>query len=83
MNDPHEKKPEDAFQRALRKARRQERLSEAAWRQKRAEVARMVAAGEAAAARRLLRSVGVDLPGAEPTIEPTIADTTPTPPPQS
>lgn len=44
---------------ALQDARRRERLTQAEWRQQRAEVARLIAAGEEAAARALLEQAGV------------------------
>lgn len=46
---------------ALREARRRERLSQAQWRRQRAEVARLIAAGEEAAARALLDQAGVSI----------------------
>lgn len=46
----------------LRDARRRERLTQAEWRRQRAEVARLIAAGEEAAAQKLLRQAGVDSP---------------------
>lgn len=42
----------------LDEARRLEKLSQAEWRRRRAEVARLIAAGEEAAARRLLAEIG-------------------------
>ncbi len=42
----------------LDEARRLEKLSQAQWRRRRAEVARLIAAGEEAAARRLLAEIG-------------------------
>ncbi|TWT99167.1 hypothetical protein Pla108_01010 [Botrimarina colliarenosi] len=47
---------------ALNEARRREKLSQAEWRRRRAEVARLVAAGEEAAARALLAEIGVASP---------------------
>lgn len=44
---------------ALQEARRRERLTQAEWRRQRAEVARLIAAGEEAAARALLQQAGV------------------------
>ncbi|MEQ8849645.1 hypothetical protein [Botrimarina sp.] len=49
-----------AFAAALDEARRREKLSQAQWRRRRAELARLMAAGEEAAAAKLLRDAGVD-----------------------
>ena len=48
---------DEALDEALNRARRRERLSHAEWRKRRAEVARLIAAGEEAAARSLLAGV--------------------------
>lgn len=57
----------------LDEARRLEKLSQAEWRRRRAEVARLVAAGEEAAARRLLGEIGECPPKAEHKVEPKAA----------
>lgn len=51
-------------------ARRREKLSQAEWRRRRAEVARLIAAGEEAAAAKLLAELGVEGPSPEPPITP-------------
>jgi hypothetical protein len=50
--------PSGKTQTRLDEARRLEKLSQAEWRRRRAEVARLIAAGEEAAARRLLAEIG-------------------------
>lgn len=50
----------NALQKTLNKARQRERLTQAQWRRQRAEVARLVAAGEEAAAQALLEQAGID-----------------------
>lgn len=49
-----------AYTAALDEARRQERITQAQWRRRRAELARLIAAGDEAAAEKLLREAGVD-----------------------
>ena len=57
----------------LDEARRLEKLTQAKWRRSRAEVARLIAAGEEAAARRLLAEIGECPPEVEHQAEPKAA----------
>ncbi len=57
----------------LDEARRLEKLSQAEWRRRRAEVARLIAAGEEAAARRLLAEIGESPPKDRPEEQPKAA----------
>jgi hypothetical protein len=54
----------------LRRAQRELRATEAAWRQKRAEVARLIAAGDEAAADAILRELGEQPPARAAQAEP-------------
>lgn len=65
---PAKKSASDSLTQRLERARREARLTEAAWRRKRAEVARLVAAGEEAAAARLVAAVE-GTPGGQVTAE--------------
>jgi hypothetical protein len=63
----------------LDEARRLEKLSQAEWRRRRAEVARLIAAGEEAAARRLLAEIGECPPDEQRQVEQPLWEGSPDP----